>query len=249
MVLLHVSLGCAVLFDVSNVFAFFKCASVVKGYGTRIMNHLKEHVKTENIDYFLTYADNYAIGYFKKQGFSKVVTMPKSQWYDYIKDYDGGTLMECSIYPNVNYLDIPGMVAAQREKVFRLMQAKTADGVHAGLTCFQEGVKSIPITSIAGVTQALGFSPYPGANEPTPISDDPFANLRARLGAVLKAIKNLKDSAPFHAPVNGIAVPDYYDIIKEPMDLNTISDRYVLFVCFLSSLFVSTCFCCCTCYP
>ena len=35
----------------------------VKGYGTRIMNHLKEHVKGEDIDYFLTYADNYAIGW------------------------------------------------------------------------------------------------------------------------------------------------------------------------------------------
>lgn len=33
-----------------------------------MMNHLKESVKKEGIHYFLTYADNYAIGYFKKQG-------------------------------------------------------------------------------------------------------------------------------------------------------------------------------------
>lgn len=39
----------------------------VKGYGTRLMSHLKEHVKTAGIRYFLTYADNFAIGYFKKQ--------------------------------------------------------------------------------------------------------------------------------------------------------------------------------------
>jgi histone acetyltransferase len=45
----------------------------VKGYGTRIMNHLKEHVKRESVEYFLTFADNYAIGYFKKQGFTKQV--------------------------------------------------------------------------------------------------------------------------------------------------------------------------------
>lgn len=31
------------------------------------MNHLKEYVKGHGIQYFLTYADNYAIGYFKKQ--------------------------------------------------------------------------------------------------------------------------------------------------------------------------------------
>jgi hypothetical protein len=31
------------------------------------MNHLKEQAKREGILYFLTYADNYAIGYFRKQ--------------------------------------------------------------------------------------------------------------------------------------------------------------------------------------
>jgi histone acetyltransferase len=45
----------------------------VKGYGTRLMNHLKEAVKRDGITHFLTYADNFAIGYFRKQGFSKTV--------------------------------------------------------------------------------------------------------------------------------------------------------------------------------
>ena len=40
----------------------------IQGYGTRLMNHLKEYAKREELDHFLTYADNYAIGYFKKQG-------------------------------------------------------------------------------------------------------------------------------------------------------------------------------------
>lgn len=31
-------------------------AEQVKGYGTRLMNHLKEHVKKSGIEYFLTYA-------------------------------------------------------------------------------------------------------------------------------------------------------------------------------------------------
>lgn len=31
------------------------------------MNQLKEVVKGQGIEYFLTYADNYATGYFKKQ--------------------------------------------------------------------------------------------------------------------------------------------------------------------------------------
>ena len=51
----------------------------------------------------MTYADNYAIGYFKKQGFSKEARMPSERWKGYIKDYDGGTMMECYIHPTIDY--------------------------------------------------------------------------------------------------------------------------------------------------
>ena len=46
----------------------------VQGYGTRIMNQLKEKCKRDGIEGLLTYADNHAIGYFRKQGFSKQVS-------------------------------------------------------------------------------------------------------------------------------------------------------------------------------
>jgi len=52
----------------------------VKGYGTALMNNLKQHVKRTGITHFLTYADNYAIGYFKKQGFSKALLLPRERW-------------------------------------------------------------------------------------------------------------------------------------------------------------------------
>ena len=90
----------------------------VKGYGTRLMNHLKEHCKKGGISHFLTYADNYAIGYFRKQGFSKQVTMPRSRWVGYIKDYDGGTLMECAINPFVDYLRLPSTLEEQMAMVY-----------------------------------------------------------------------------------------------------------------------------------
>jgi len=38
----------------------------VKGYGTHLMNHLKDYCQSQGWHTFLTYADNYAIGYFKK---------------------------------------------------------------------------------------------------------------------------------------------------------------------------------------
>lgn len=40
----------------------------VKGYGTRLMNHLKQHARdVDGLTHFLTYADNNAVGYFVKQ--------------------------------------------------------------------------------------------------------------------------------------------------------------------------------------
>lgn len=33
-----------------------------------------------------------------EQGFTKAISMPSERWLGYIKDYDGGTLMECVIY-------------------------------------------------------------------------------------------------------------------------------------------------------
>lgn len=33
----------------------------------------------------------------------------------FIKDYDGGTLMECYIHPNVDYLHVSEIVAVQRQ--------------------------------------------------------------------------------------------------------------------------------------
>lgn len=48
----------------------------VKGYGTRLMTKFKNHMQSKGVEYLMTYADNLAIDYFKKQGFSKEIRMP-----------------------------------------------------------------------------------------------------------------------------------------------------------------------------
>ena len=65
----------------------------VKGYGTHLMNHLKDYHIRNGVFHFLTFADEFAIGYFKKQGFSKDIKLAKSVYQGYIKDYEGATLM------------------------------------------------------------------------------------------------------------------------------------------------------------
>lgn len=52
------------------VFCAVTSSKQVKGYGTHMMNHLKDYSTQRGIKHFLTYADEFAIGYFRKQGFS-----------------------------------------------------------------------------------------------------------------------------------------------------------------------------------
>lgn len=217
------------------VFCAITSSEQVKGYGTRIMNHLKEHVKTENLEFFLTYADNYAIGYFRKQGFTMQVSMGKDRWKGYIKDYDGGTLMECKISQSVNYLDLRLMVRMQREAVHsKIKEVSNSHHVFGGLTCFLEKNNFvggfIDPMDIPGVKEA-GWKP-PSEKQKTWEKQQtslqrntPLAVLQAKISAVLKGVKALKDAWPFQDAVDPNLVPDYYAIIKEPMDLKTMTKR------------------------
>lgn len=209
------------------VFCAVTSSEQVKGYGTRIMNHLKEHVKKDGLEYFLTYADNYAIGYFRKQGFTKQVTMPKERWKGYIKDYDGGTLMECKINMKVDYLNIRQMVSNQREGVYhKIMQISNSHNVYPGINIFREkgcNKRRLDIADIPGVREAGWRSSQ--HRQPSIERITGPQKLQAKLGAVLKAIKNLKDSWPFQKSVDGKLVPDYYQIIQRPMDLETMAKR------------------------
>jgi histone acetyltransferase len=75
------------------------------------MNHTKVFARDNDaLTHFLTYADNNAVGYFQKQGFTREITLPRERWCGYIKDYDGGTLMECVIHPKVPYTEFPQML-------------------------------------------------------------------------------------------------------------------------------------------
>ena len=49
----------------------------VKGYGTFLMNHLKDYHIQRGIHHFLTFADENAVGYFSKQGFIKEIGLAK----------------------------------------------------------------------------------------------------------------------------------------------------------------------------
>jgi len=113
----------------------------VKGYGTRLMNKLKTHLQKCKIKYMLTYADNNAIGYFKKQGFSTVPRMPKQFWFGYIKEYDSGTLMDCYLNPDIDYDNISQDLKNQKAALLRAIKKCYNLKRQEGLKTFKEEKK------------------------------------------------------------------------------------------------------------
>ncbi|KAL8148854.1 histone acetyltransferase GCN5-like isoform X2 [Apium graveolens] len=208
----------------------------VKGYGTRLMNHLKQHARNvDGLTHFLTYADNNAVGYFKKQGFTKEIYLEQAQWHGYIKDYDGGILMECKIDPKLPYTELSTMIRSQRQAIDeKILELSNCQIVHPGIVFHKKeaGVtkRVIKVEDIPGLRDA-GWSPDQYGHSHLKLvnaSGDSTSNqkqLNGLMRALLKAIYDHPDAWPFKEPVESRDVPDYYDIIRDPMDLKTMSKR------------------------
>ncbi|WMV50678.1 hypothetical protein MTR67_044063 [Solanum verrucosum] len=221
----------------------------VKGYGTRLMNHLKQHARdVDGLTHFLTYADNNAVGYFVKQGFTKEIYLERERWQGYIKDYDGGILMECKIDPKLPYTDLSTMIRRQRQAIDeKIRELSNCHIVYPGID-FQKkeaGIpkKAIKVEDIPGLREA-GWTPdqYGHSRFKTVNSLSDQKSLTAFMRSLLKIMHDHPDSWPFKEPVDARDVPDYYDIIKDPIDLKTMSKRveselyYVTFDMFLADV-------------
>lgn len=204
------------------VFCAVSSDQQVKGYGAHLMAHLKDYVKaTSPVMHFLTYADNYATGYFRKQGFTKEITLPKADWMGYIKDYEGGTLMLCSMVPRVRYLEVGRMLLKQKETVQAKIRALSKSYiVHQPPRQWANGVITpIDPLSIPAI-RATGWSP-----EMDKLIQPRHGPHYSELLRFLYKIQNHKQAWPFLKPVNKDEVLDYYNVIKSPMDLSTVEKR------------------------
>ncbi|KAJ3140052.1 histone acetyltransferase, partial [Physocladia obscura] len=204
------------------VFFAVSAAEQVRGYGARLMNHVKDYVISAlDVRYFLTYADNFAIGYFKKQGFTTDITLDKSIWMGYIKDYEGGTLMQWTIIPKVVYLQSTEIIAAQRKAVRdRIYETSSEPKLYSGMDAFKNGtVDSILVENIPGLLE-LGCSKEMlrklGENKVAKIHGPLYGPLKI----LVEDMRTNPNAWPFVEPVSGVA--DYYNIITEPMDISTL---------------------------
>ncbi|KAG2055785.1 hypothetical protein BDR06DRAFT_953620 [Suillus hirtellus] len=206
---------------------FFATASVdqVKGYGGMLMDNFKQHIKRTYPDvmHFLTYADNFAVVFFKKQGFSKEITLDRSVWAGYIKDYEGGTIMQCTMLRKVNYLDKVNIISQQREAILtKIREMSKSHIVYQGLSQFQEGSlegitvdpKEVPGLRESGWTPGMEHSTRSGKSAE-----------HTQMQRFLSDLKAHPLAWAFLNPVNADEVPDYYGVIKRPMDFSTMEHK------------------------
>lgn len=210
------------------VFCAISSTEQVRGYGAHLMNHLKDYVKnTSKVRHFLTYADNYAIGYFKKQGFTKEISLDRSIWMGYIKDYEGGTIMQCTMIPKIRYLDSNKILLIQKAAIARkIREISKSHQVRPGLAVFKNMSPDSPYANgidpmkIPGLKEA-SWTPEMDAIARRPKRSPHFAVMQQ----LLSDMQNHPSAWPFAQPVSRDDVADYYEVIKEPMDLSTMEQR------------------------
>lgn len=156
--------------------------------------------------YLLTYADNSAIGFFKKQGFT---LHPRSaQWVGYIKDYEGGTLMECKVHKTINYLRKAEILKQARDAIFGKMRKINTFHIVRESTEREEIKKqrgAVPGSACQMRTKEEFLSDF--------------------LYFVVCSLQSHPSSWPFLEPVSEKDVPDYFDVIKHPMDLSLVMSK------------------------
>ena len=176
--------------------------------------------------------------------------MPKEQWKDYIKEYDGGTLMEASLNSKIDYSNLSNIIQEQKEtlknitKKFLNIKRKhsfkeveeafkmnnivlTENKKNINNNNNNNNVPEINITkeifeSIPGMLEAgWTFEDYKKQLD----QEKEGQNFLTQCRKIIKKLLDEKASWPFRQPVNSAEIPDYYKKIKSPMDLSTLSSR------------------------
>ena len=122
----------------------------VKGYGTHLMNHLKDYHIKQGIHHFLTYADKTANGFFLKQGFTKKLKLKRRDYMGVIKHYDFADLMGCELNPDIIYTELSQTIKKQNQIIAKLVEQPEQG--QPGLD-WRDGCTQIPLRQIPGISE------------------------------------------------------------------------------------------------
>jgi histone acetyltransferase len=168
--------------------------------------------------------------------------MPKGRYQGLIKDYDGGTIMECYVHPSIDFTRIAETVTAQKKFVEDRIRATTSRsdkvtypalppdfGSNLEATLQRGGeahrgarrALSIPGVIEAGWTMADLVSVSRGIKD----SNQKRHVLKSELMALVNKVSDQQFAWCFRDPVNIEEVKDYLDVVTDPIDLRTMEKR------------------------
>lgn len=181
------------------VFCAVTSSEQVKGYGTIMMNHLKDYCNQIEIRHFLTYADEFAVGYFKKQGFSDDIKLNHASYMGLIKEYEGATLMHCELHPGIVYTQFSNVIRKQKEviKELVLQRQQELQKIYPGVPCFREGTRCISLESVPGLRE-INWKAFRALKQIKSVEEEEdFEKLTMQLNSVLNSVRQHQSSWPF----------------------------------------------------
>jgi histone acetyltransferase len=178
----------------------------------------------------LACADISAIVCFQKQGSIKDVSLPKSKWMGFIKDYQGATLMQCIML----FFQASRLLLKQKEIVqASICSLAKSQIIHERPQQWAKTIKPVD-PRVIYATIATGWSPEMDVAAGEPLRGRHFDICKV----FLDRIGNHKQAWPFLNPVDKCEVPDYYKTITSPIDLSSMKERLDQSFCTTPKLFI-----------
>nr|UXY87330.1 HAT [Cryptomonas sp.] len=191
------------------VFFAISTSYQIKGYGSLLMSFLKEKARSLNLKIIITCADNNAVNYFRKQGFSPIITSPIFAWAGYICNYEEIVLMECLVFQYFRYYNFFPLLFTQ--KIFVLIKSVTLIVKNNNILmdkhyCFRSSFFNL----LANVHKQSKVSKF-----------------YKILNGLLNEIKFNHFADPFLEPVNSrkYNAKNYFNTVFNAIDLRTIEER------------------------
>ena len=166
-----------------------------KGYGSYMMSIYKKYMQVIGVTDLFTYADNNAFVFFSRHGFSLHCSIMEKAWKNKLKDYIGATLVSAHIYPSFDYERSDFILNSQIEELEKKLE--TVQIMQAS---------KWPIQMVSGIN----------------IDQFSSANIFSNMKAAIYKIRQIPASDLFARP---IVFPEYMDVVKYPMDFQTITAK------------------------
>jgi len=146
--------------------------------------------------------------------------------------------MQCTMVPKIRYLEVGRMLLKQKQAVHAKTRAISKSHIiHAPPKAWKNGLCKVDPMSIPAISKSSRISRF--IQLLTTILEEsgwsPDMDELARqprhgpnynqLMHLLNDMQNHQSAWPFQHPVNRDEVADYYEVIKEPMDLSTMEDK------------------------